>query len=368
LTLRAEGSCGADKGTAFYRLGGRGPERVEGSTEAPHRIKWHAMRGSVPLWSLLPAGALLIGCTPAAPVEEAEKPPWEWTEAEWRAPIDAVRAGRRLAPADWPGGNRVAVALSFDFDNETVSLRDNNTTASNLSRGQYGSKAGLPRVLDLLRRHEIPASFFIPAVSALIYPDDVAEIVADGHEIGVHGWIHERNSLISGEVERELIERAMDTLTEMTGTRPVGLRTPSWDYSPNTLQIVRDLGFLYDSSLMADDWPYEIVANGEATGVVELPVEWILDDAPYFGFSRYSALRPHSTPDDVLSIWKAEFDMAHAEGGMFLLTMHPHVIGHRSRVAMLERLIEHINAAGGAWYATHEQVARYALENAEGGS
>ena len=84
---------------------------------------------------------------------------------------------------------------------------------------------------------------------------------------------------------------------------------------------------------MADDWPYEIVANGEATGVVELPVEWILDDAPYFGFSRYSALRPHSTPDDVLSIWKAEFDMAHAEGGMFLLTMHPHVIGHRSRVA-----------------------------------
>ena len=117
---------------------------------------------------------------------------------------------------------------------------------------------------------------------------------------------------------------------------------------------------------MADDWPYEIVANGEPTGVVELPVEWILDDAPYFGFSRYSALRPHSTPDDVLSIWKAEFDMAHAEGGMFLLTMHPHVIGHRSRIAMLERLIEHMGAAGGVWYATHEEVARYALENSGG--
>ena len=301
-----------------------------------------------------------------APGEELEVRPWEWTEAEWRAPIDAVRAGRRLAPSEWPGGNRVAVALSFDFDNETVSLRDNNTSASVLSRGQYGSRAGLPRVLDLLRRHEIPASFFIPAVSALIYQEDVAEIVADGHEIGVHGWIHERNSLISGEVERELIERAIDTLTELTGTRPVGLRTPSWDYSPNTLQIVRDLGFLYDSSLMADDWPYEIVANGEPTGVVELPVEWILDDAPYFGFSRYSALRPHSTPDDVLSIWKAEFDMAHAEGGMFLLTMHPHVIGHRSRIAMLERLIEHMGAAGDVWYATHEEVARYALANAGG--
>ena len=184
-------------------------------------------------------------------------------------------------------------------------------------------------------------------MSALIYREDVAEIVADGHEIGVHGWIHERNSLISGDVERELIERAIDTLTELTGTRPVGLRTPSWDYSPNTLQIVRDLGFLYDSSLMADDWPYEIVANGEPTGVVELPVEWILDDAPYFGFSRYSALRRY--------------------GRSFHLTMHPHVIGHRSRIAMLERLVEHMNAAGDVWYATHEAVARYALENSGGG-
>ena len=310
---------------------------------------------------------LAAACDSPGPAEEVETPPWKWTEAEWRAPIEAVRAGRRLAPSSWPGGARVAVALSFDFDNETVSLRDNNTSASVLSRGQYGSRAGLPRVLDLLERRGIRASFFIPAVSALIYREDVSEIVAGGHEIGVHGWIHERNSLLPGDEERRLIEQAVSTLTELSGRRPVGLRTPSWDYSPNTLQIVRDLGFLYDSSLMADDWPYEIVADGEATGVVELPVEWILDDAPYFGFSRYSALRPHSTPDDVLSIWQAEFDMAHAEGGLFLLTMHPHVIGHRSRIAMLERLIEHMDAAGGVWYATHEEVARYALSNAGNG-
>lgn len=346
---------------------GRGPAGpCRRRRDARHRIESLAMRGSAVSWILLAVPVSVGACNSGPPVEEPEVRPWEWTEAEWRAPIEAVRAGRRLAPAEWPGGNRVAVALSFDFDNETVSLRDNNTSASVLSRGQYGSRAGLPRVLDLLRKHEIPASFFIPAVSALLYQEDVAEIVADGHEIGVHGWIHERNSLVPGDVERELIERATDTLTELTGTRPVGLRTPSWDYSPNTLQIIRDLGFLYDSSLMADDWPYEIVANGEPTGVVELPVEWILDDAPYFGFSRYSALRPHSTPDDVLSIWKAEFDMAHAEGGMFLLTMHPHVIGHRSRIAMLEQLVQHMSAAGDVWYATHEEVARYALENAGG--
>ncbi len=306
----------------------------------------------------------LMGCEAEVP-PEPERQPWQWTEAEWRAPIEAVRAGRRLAPESWPGGARVAVTLSFDFDNETVSLRDNVTTASNLSRGQYGAVAGLPRVLDLLERKEIPASFFIPAVSALIYPDDVRAIAGAGHEIGVHGWIHERNSLIPGDVERELIERSIETLTELSGTRPVGMRTPSWDYSPNTLQIVRDLGFLYDSSLMADDWPYEIVANGEPTGVVELPVEWINDDAPYFGFSRYAAIRPHSTPDDVLSIWRAEFDVAHQEGGMFLLTMHPHVIGHRSRIVMLEKLIDHMNAVGDVWYATHEQVARYALANSQ---
>ena len=315
-------------------------------------------------WFVVLLVPLASACSPAAPEEPEPKPPWQWTEAEWRAPIEAVRAGRRLAPASWPGGARVAVTLSFDFDNETVSLRDGVTTASNLSRGQYGSRAGLPRVLELLERRAIPASFFIPAVSALIYPEDVARIVAQGHEIGVHGWIHERNSLLPGEEEERLIRQAVDTLTELTGKRPVGLRTPSWDYSPNTLRIVRDLGFLYDSSLMADDWPYEIVANGEATGVVELPVEWILDDAPYFGFSRYAAIRPHSTPDDVLSIWKAEFDMAWEERGMFLLTMHPHVIGHRSRIAMLERLLDHVDAAGEVWYATHEEVARYALENA----
>ncbi len=305
---------------------------------------------------------LLVSCG-AEPVPEAEPEPWEWTEAEWRAPVEAVRAGRRLAPESWPGGARVAVTLSFDFDNETTSLRDRVTTASNLSRGQYGSVAGLPRVLDLLERKGIRASFFIPAVSALLYPDDVAEIVAAGHEIGVHGWIHERNSQIPGDVERELIERSVEVLTRMSGRRPVGIRTPSWDYSPNTLQIVRDLGFLYDSSLMADDWPYEIEARGEPTGVVELPVEWINDDAPYFGFSRYTAIRPHSTPDDVFSIWRAEFDVARQEGGMFLLTMHPHVIGHRSRIVMLERLIDHMNAAGDVWYGTHEEVARYALRN-----
>jgi peptidoglycan/xylan/chitin deacetylase (PgdA/CDA1 family) len=139
----------------------------------------------------------------------------------------------------------------------------------------------------------------------------------------------------------------------------VGLRTPSWDFSRHTLAIVRELGLLYDSSLMADDEPYELLEEGQPTGVVELPVEWIRDDYPYFGMDRFSGLRPHTPPESVLGIWQAEFDGALAEGGLFLLTMHPHVIGHRSRMAMLEELIRYMRSFSGVWFATHAQVAAY---------
>ncbi|MFQ5791587.1 MAG: polysaccharide deacetylase [Acidobacteriota bacterium] len=288
-----------------------------------------------------------------------EEPSWKWPEARWRAVVEGVRAGKTLLPDSWPKRAKVAVALSFDFDNETPSLRDNRTSPSLLSRGEYGARAGLPRVLDLLERYQIPATFFIPAVSALLYPDEVKQTAAAGHEIGVHGWIHERNSLLGGEDERELMKRALDTLTEITGKRPVGLRTPSWDYSPNTLKLIQELGLLYDSSLMADDSPYEVLAGGEPTGVVELPVEWILDDYPYFGMSRFSSIRPYTPPSHAYEIWASEFERAYQEGGLFLLTMHPHIIGHRSRIGMLEKLVRHIRSYPRVWFATHEQVARY---------
>jgi peptidoglycan-N-acetylglucosamine deacetylase len=156
-------------------------------------------------------------------------------------------------------------------------------------------------------------------------------------------------------VERELILRALATLERLTGVKPVGYRAPSWNFSPNTLRILRELGFLYDSSLMADDRPYELLENGERTGVIELPVEWILDDAPLVDpqGQRYSA------PRDLLQVYIDEFDRAWEERGMFLLTVHPHIIGHRSRILVLEKLIEHIMSKGGAWFATHQQLAEH---------
>lgn len=290
--------------------------------------------------------------------------PWEWEEAEWRRITGNARAGRSLAPKAWPGGARCAVALSFDADHETLTLREADESPMKLSQGQYGNRQGVPRIRRLLARHGIRASFYYPAVSALLYPEEIRAVAEEGHEIGIHSWIHETNTTLPPGVERDLTLRAADVLERLSGRRPVGMRTASWDFSVDTLAIIREMGLLYDSSLMADDEPYELLDQGEPTGIVELPPEWIRDDAPYFMFNRTGSQRPYTPPSAVEEIFRAEFDGAWAEGGLFLLTMHPHIIGHRSRIALLERLIGHMQAKGGVWFATHEEVARYVKEAA----
>ena len=289
--------------------------------------------------------------------------PWQWPEAHWRGIVDRVRAGRTLRPRLWPEGARCAVALSFDSDHETNELRDGGESPGKLSQGQYGNRQGVPRILELLARNEVPATFFVPAVTALLYPDEQRRIVAEGHEIGIHGWIHERNSVLPVEAERDLMLRSADTLESICGVRPVGMRTPSWDFSPNTLALVREMGLIYDSSLMADVDCYELLENGEPTGVVELPVEWIRDDAVYFNMNRFSGLRPHTAPEAVFDIFRREFEAAYREGGLFQLTMHPHVIGYRSRLWILEELIALMRSLPGVWFATHADVVRHAKQH-----
>lgn len=290
---------------------------------------------------------------------------WEWDEATWRGKVNKVRAGRSLKPQQWKGGARCAVALSFDSDHETNELRDGGQSIGRLSQGQYGNRVGVPRIRGLLEKAGVPATFFVPAVCALLYPEEQRGIVAEGHEVALHGWIHEVNTKVPPEKERELHLRSADTLERVTGVRPVGMRTPSWDFSEVTLKIERELGLLYDSSLMADDDPYEILDDGEATGIVELPVEWIRDDAVYFNMNRFTAHRPYTPPPAVLDIFIREFDRAYEEGGLFLLTMHPHVTGYRSRIFILEEVIRHIQARDGVWFATHADIARYAKDEAE---
>jgi peptidoglycan/xylan/chitin deacetylase (PgdA/CDA1 family) len=144
------------------------------------------------------------------------------------------------------------------------------------------------------------------------------------------------------------------------GSRPVGYRAPSWNFSPSTLSILRELGLIYDSSLMSDDSPYELMADGKPTGIVELPVEWINDDAPLLNprGDRYGA------PDQLLKVWMDEFDKAYEEGTTFVLTMHPHIIGHRSRIVLLERLIDHMKKKPGVWFGTHRAAVEYAKAQA----
>ena len=319
------------------------------------------LRHSHLLRSLMVIAGIMSGTLPSTLAQNTSEP-WNWSEEYVVSQVNQVRAGRDLNPDSWPGGARVAVLLSYDVDNETIQgLRTGNINIGQLSQGQYGSRVALPRIVKLMDEQEIPATFFFPAWSLKLAPEQADIIQQSGrHEIGVHGWIHELNTSLDGATESRLLAQAVDQIEAITGTRPVGYRAPSWNHSPNTLQIVRDMGFLYESSLMHDDRPYELLQDGEPTGVVELPVEWILDDAPLLNplGTRYM------NPRDVMQVWMDEFDKAWEEGTMFLLTMHPHVIGHRSRLVALEGLIEHIKSKDQVWFATHEQAARYVRERA----
>ncbi len=276
----------------------------------------NASRSVLLLWSLIFAACR----APGALAQDGSTPePWDWSEEFVRSAVNQVRAGRDLNPPFWPGGAQVAVLLSFDVDNETVyGLRTGAVSIGPLSQGQYGARVALPRVLRLLEEEDVPATFFFPAWSLKLAPEQADLIQAPGmHEIAVHGWIHELNTALDGETEARLLRQARDAIEEITGVRPIGYRAPSWNHSPNTLRIIREMGFLYESSLMADDRPYELVQDGEPTGLVELPVEWILDDAPLL----YPLGDRYTNPRDILPVWIDEFDGAWEERTMFLLTM-----------------------------------------------
>jgi peptidoglycan/xylan/chitin deacetylase (PgdA/CDA1 family) len=238
-----------------------------------------------------------------------------------------------------------------------MALSQGNLDYEVLSRGEYGAVDGLPRILRLLDTHKVPASFFIPAVSSLLHPQMIPDILARNvHEIGIHGWIHERLPTLNDEAEEQrLLTQSIETLTTAIGKKPVGYRAPSWKFSKYTLKQIVDAGFLYDSSLMASDDGYEVNLDGKPTGLIELPIERIVDDAPYFGNSDGSM----PSPEHVLEVFQSEFDVAWDERGLYVLTMHPHYMGHRSRVAILDRLIRHMKGKPGVWFATHEDIAKH---------
>jgi peptidoglycan/xylan/chitin deacetylase (PgdA/CDA1 family) len=268
------------------------------------------------------------------------------------------------------GDRRLSVCLTFDFDALSpwvFEMAGDNVAA--LSRGEFGAVA-VPRILALLERHELPATFFIPGHTAVAYPELVRSIRDAGHEIGHHGWVHEPLSPLDPARERELFQRGLDALEETAGVRPVGYRAPNVDVSANTVEILVEFGMLYDASFSATDfepyylrtgdlWPSdEAYVFGETVDLVGIPFSWGLSDFQYFEFVPGVTVR-QDTASAVYEIWHGEFEWAYANvpGGVFDLTMHPQAIGRGHRLVMLERLIESMKAKDGIAF---ERVGEFA--------
>jgi len=249
------------------------------------------------------------------------------------------------------------VCLTFDFDALSVWLGGYpRVTPAMLSRGEYGARVAVPRILHLLAEHGVPATFFVPGHTAESFPGAVEGILAAGHEVAHHGYGHQDPSTQTPDEERRSLERALAVLKRFLGHPPLGYRSPSWDYSEATLPLLLEHGFLYDSSLFAEDFhPYhprlgdqvgveEPLQMGEEVGIWEFPVDFSLDDWPHFTFN-FDPLRVGlSAPSKVLEIWAGDFDylVEHEERGVFTVTMHPQVIARGHRMAMLERFMEHV--------------------------
>ena len=275
------------------------------------------------------------------------------------------------------------VCLTFDFDAISLWVGPYGARSpSVISRGEFGA-VGVRRILALLEREAIPATFFVPGHTAETYPDLVRAIAAAGHEIGHHGYLHENPiALETRAAEREILLRGLAALAAVAGVRPIGYRSPAWDNSPHTIELLLDEGFRYESSLMGDDFtpswcrvgdvhqpdgPYRF---GNPVDLVEMPVSWVLDDFPHF---EYVSLRPGglrlpglSAASKVEEIWRDEFAFMVREvpGGVLTLTMHPQVIGRGHRMLMLERLIAFYRAHPGVRFSTlADAAARFRSAN-----
>jgi peptidoglycan/xylan/chitin deacetylase (PgdA/CDA1 family) len=294
----------------------------------------------------------------AQPQQAPNQPGTRWTESQMRDAIDVARVGRKLTPKSWPNGNRVAVCLSFDTDTEAPHLRDGTTSPTTISAADFGAQAGVPRILRMLDRFQVPATFFMTAVDAMLHPEMVTAIQKSGrHEVGVHGWIHEFTPRLEPGEEERLLDQAIEHLTKATGKRPVGYRAPSWAFSGITLDLIQKKGFLYDSSLQALDEPYEIVSRGKPTGIVELAIDWTLTETPYLG---QNGRMP--SPTLLYQLYRDEFDGAYEEGTMFVLTLHPYLSGHRAPMKHLSELVAYMKSKPGVWFATAADIAKYVKE------
>jgi peptidoglycan-N-acetylglucosamine deacetylase len=263
----------------------------------------------------------------------------------------------------WPNDAQCAVVLSWDVDAESGYIYRNPEEAANqldqMEERRFGVRTGVYRILRLLEKYELPATFFVPAFTIEHHTKAVEAIHAAGYEMACHGNVHETLNTLDEAAERRILNEQLDIYEKYLGIRPTGYRSPSWSLNNRTPALLKEHGFLYDSSLMGDDIPYFVgTPHGE---LAEVPIQWLLDDAPFYRHV-YGGSNAIAEPDRVISLWTQEFRGMYQENGCFVLTMHPWISGRAGRMAGLEQLIRAIKAEPGVWWATCKQVAEWQIE------
>jgi peptidoglycan/xylan/chitin deacetylase (PgdA/CDA1 family) len=266
----------------------------------------------------------------------------------------------------WPSGVRAAACFTFDVDAESPILVDHPEAAAwmdVMSHQAYGPRTGVPRILRLLDRQGIAATFFVPGYTAERWPDAIRSIRDAGHEIGHHGYFHEgARSAADADVEERRLLRGLEALDAVAGVRPIGYRAPMWELSHRLPALLAKHGFRYDSGLMDADHPYKLAVSDDPAGpwIVELPGHWSLDDwEPYVYLPGLSGSGVIASPAEVVARWTLELEALVEEGGLFMLTNHPFVSGRASRAAGLERLIRRAREIDGLWIATAAEIAAH---------
>ncbi|WP_455925384.1 polysaccharide deacetylase family protein [Pseudomonas putida] len=265
----------------------------------------------------------------------------------------------------WPNRSPVAVSLTFDVDAEAGLLGDSPSFARRLtalSEGRFGVTRGVPRILDLLARHHIKASFFVPGHTADSHPGLVEQLLKAGHEVGHHGHMHLRSDKVSTQEQVDEMHRGLEALARAGAPKPAGYRSSSWELTPETFEMIVEHGFQYDSSCMGDDRPYFECCNGQQ--ILELPVHWSLDDWPMFGWGIDNGGN-FTHPRTLTDVWLAEYESARRDGRHTTFTMHPEVIGRAARFEQLERFVERLVSDGDVWFARLDEVAAHVAPQLE---
>jgi peptidoglycan-N-acetylglucosamine deacetylase len=268
-----------------------------------------------------------------------------------------------MAPFAWPDGHRAALSLTFDVDAESAILAVDPAYAgrlSTMSHQRYGPRVGVPRILRMLERTGVRATFFVPGLTADLHPEMVEAVLTAGHELGHHGYSHVPYHRMSDDGQRRDIERAFASLERASGgIRPEGFRAPWWELTNSTPGILSEFGFAWDSSLMDDDRPY-LLDTGTSV-LAELPVHWMLDDWEQYAYLPEPNIGAViESPAKVLDLWGSELEAIAGEGGLMVHTSHPFLSGRPSRVATLERIVERARDIGGIWIASAGEIAAHA--------